>query len=202
MTETILPPKITDGTVSLSFGFIWDGVTYPASPSVTGAYFGYCTINDVDYEFANLSGFKSLSSSVVAQEICYGAIELQETLQFIYSMPYSGTNQNILTKLREMNAKLAFARLVDRYYTANSPNHSEAAALKRDWVNHQVGQLIDGVVRWDTPFGDAVGTARLPVFNRAAVSGGKPDPNSGDSSADPIFSLTAPGTRGRGSGHF
>jgi len=199
MTESVLPPKITDATVDLTFDFIWDGATYSS-----GSYFGYCSIADVQYEWASLTGFTTLTSSVIAQEICYAAIELQERLGTAYTMPYSGSHQGILTKMREMNAKLAFARVVNRYYTGNSTsaNHSEAAAEKMEWVNHQGEGILSGHIRWDAPFGDATGTARLPVFSKAAASSASPDPASGDSSANPIFSLTDPGTRRHGNNNL
>lgn len=192
MTETVLPPKITDVDVAMAFSFTWDGTPY-----ATGAYFGYCSIADVQFEFAALGGFTTLTDTNVATEICYAAIELQEALAMAYAMPYEGTHQGILLKLREMNAKLAYARLVNRYFTANSSsaNHSEAAAEKAGWVNHQVEGIVGGTIRWDAPFGDAQGTARLPVFSHAAAASVNPDPNSGDSSSEPLFNLTAPGTR-------
>jgi hypothetical protein len=199
MAETVLPPKITAAGVTLAFSFVWDSATYS-----TGAYFGYCTIADVEFEFANLGGFTTLTDTNVATEICYAAIELQEALSMAYSMPYQGTHQGILLKLREMNAKLAYARLVNRYFTAgsSSPNHSEAAAEKAGWVNHQVEGIVGGTIRWDAPFGDATGSARLPVFNHASATSIGPDPTSGDSSAEAIFSLTAPGTRQRNGTNF
>lgn len=173
-----LPPTISDASVTLTFG-------------TAGQYYGYCTIADVDYEFANLAGFTTMNSSVKAQAITYAGLELQESLDNLYVMPYTGADLGILTTLRLMNAKLAAAKLIERYFTgaAGSPNHSEAAMVLRGEVHERVVAIDSGIVRWSTPFGDATARAKLPVYNRATGLTITPNPQSGDTSATPIFTI-------------
>ena len=187
---TALPPTITDALVTLTYAGVVSGVS-------AGQYFGYCRCADVRYEFANISEFSDLtainttSQSIIAQEITAAAIELQEMLDPYYVMPYTGTNGPILMKLLAMNAKLAVANLVDHYFQGGEPNVSAYAAMRRAWVELQVVDLKDGVVRWDAPFGDATARAINTVYDPstgATILGSSPldpDPNNNT----PIFSL-------------
>src|SRR5258707_3244543 len=110
-----LPPTIADGSVTLTFG-------------AAGQYYGYCTIADVGFEFPDKTSFTTLSNSVIGQEIAYAAQELQEQLALKYQMPYVGADAGIQLRLRELNAKLATSNIIDRYFQADEPNLSPAAA--------------------------------------------------------------------------
>ncbi|MGZ3682201.1 MAG: hypothetical protein ACXVDI_26875, partial [Ktedonobacterales bacterium] len=122
MAGTALPPVIADATVTLSYAGTQAGI-------VAGQYYGYCTIADVRYELPNIASYPDLTAttgtppinmngnSLIAQEITHAALELQDTLDHFYQMPYTGTNAVILLTLREMNAKLACARIIDRYFS-------------------------------------------------------------------------------------
>lgn len=182
-----LPPLISDASVTLSFSFTWpdaSGTTYAQH-----AYYGYCTVADAQFEFANVKGMPTLTSSVIAQEICYSAQELQEALDYSYEMPYGGSDQNILAKLRELNAKAAAARIVNRYFTGSSPNKSTHGDELQAWVAEQLMAIETGLVRWDTPYGDALPRAALPVPNRRAIFSWSPSATSGTETAEPIFTM-------------
>ncbi|HLZ20723.1 MAG TPA: hypothetical protein VKQ30_01185 [Ktedonobacterales bacterium] len=187
-----LPPTITDATVTLTFG-------------AAGQYYGYCTIRDVDYEFANIANYKDLwpqpgagssvmanGNSIVAQEITNAGVEMQQMLARIYQMPYTGADGGILHTLRQINAKLATANLIDRYMQANEPDLSPAAAERRSWAELMLTDIVDGVIQWATPFGDAVPLAEKPIYPLAAGATVLPDPTSSDP-----FAATAVFTMGR-----
>lgn len=190
-----LPPLITDGTVTLSFSF-----TYGSTLYATGAYYGYCTIADVKYEDPNIGNRPTWTNSVIGQAIAYGAVELDELIHYAYVMPYGGSDHRILERLRELNAKLALANLYDRSLVGSEPESSPVAARLRTFVHQIVADLLSGAIRWDAPFGDATPQARVPVYDPSTVSSITPDPYADDSSADPIFSITVPGTKFRSNG--
>lgn len=190
-----LPPLITDASVTLSFSF-----TYGSTPYASGAYYGYATIADVKYEDPNVTAKPGMTNSVIAQEIAYAAVQLDELIHYVYVMPYAGSDHRILQRLRELNAKLAAANLWDRALQQAEPTLSPAAARLRQYVHEVVGDLVSGAIRWDTPFGDATAQARVPVYDLSTQASITPDPNAADDSANPIFVLTSPGTRFRSNG--
>jgi hypothetical protein len=173
-----LPPTITDGTVTLTFG-------------AAGQYYGYCTLADVTFEMPDHADFTTMDNSVVAQEITYAAQELQEQLALKYQMPYTGTDGGILLRLRELNAKLAVANIMDRYFQGSVPNQSEAAAAKRAWVELILKDILDGNIQWTgTDFGDATAMVEKPTYPLSAGATVLPDPNSGDPiTSEPLFTL-------------
>ncbi len=175
MAGTNPPPAISDANVTMTFG-----------PNHT--YYGYCAIADVKFELTNVGNMpKAADDSVVAQEITYAAIDLQSMLDRYYEMPYLGSNFNILSTLREMNAKLAAAKLMDRYMA--SVDH--AGTVAANYTAHVIGMIHDigrGITRWDDPFGDAVPRAMLPVYNSADEVSQAPDPVQGEQFA-PIFTI-------------
>lgn len=169
------PPTITDASVTLTWG--------PA-----GQYYGYATLADVGYEFANLETFTTLSSSVIAQEITYAANEMQKQLELYYVMPYAGADWSILATLRELNAKLAAARLVDRYFMASEPDLSPFAATLRNWVELKILDVVNGTEHWEYPFGDATAQAAQPVYDLSQGATVAPNPGSADpATALPTF---------------
>ena len=172
-----LPPTITDATVTLTFG-------------TAHQYYGYCTVADVEFEFVNKASFSTLTSSTVAQEITYAAQELQQMLVHFYQMPYAGTDAGVLLTLRQMNSWLAFANIVDRYFMGAEPDMSPAAKERRDLVESFVMDIVNGSMRWEYPFGDAVPQAMSPVYDLAAGASIFPNPNDIDpNNASPIFSI-------------
>lgn len=190
-----LAPLITDGTVTLSYSFTFGNTTY-----ATGAYYGYCTIADTKFEDPNISQRTTWTNSVIAQEIAYASVELDELVHYAYVMPYGGSDHRILQRLREMNAKLALANLYDRSLVSNEPDTSPVAARLRTFVHQIVADILSGAIRWDTPFGDATPQSMVPVYDPSVVTTVTPSPYAGDSSADPIFSVTDPGTKFRRNG--
>lgn len=174
------PPTITDASVTLTFG-------------TAGQYYGYCTIADVTFEFPNAASFSTLTNSAVAQEVTYAALELQQMLAQWYVMPYTGTNFNVVNTLREMNAKLAAARLIDRYFSGSEPNLSAAGAALRAFVEVLVVDIENGKLRFEDPWGDATPRAMLPVYDTAQGATIYPNPSIADStSATPIFTISRP----------
>lgn len=171
-----LPPTITDASVTLTFG-------------VAGVYYGYATIADVKFEFANSASFSKLDNSTVAQEITYAAQELQEVLATTYQMPYAGSDAGILLTLRNVNAKLAAANIAERYFAATVPNASQMAVELRDWAETMVASIQSGLVQWVAPYGDAVPTAEHPTTPKSALTQGSPNPGQDDSGRDPIFRI-------------
>lgn len=202
---TTLPPTITDATVTLSFAGVQSGV-------VTGQYFGYCTIADLKYQLPNIASYGTLTAanapstgvpmngnSLLAMEITYAALELQNMLDHHYQMPYAGSNGPILTTLREMNAKLAAARVIDRYFLGGEANASPSAAELRSWVELIVVDLKNGAIRWDAPFGDATPRGMLPVYQTSVGATISPSPYDADPlTANPVFSMGLSRYRGRG----
>lgn len=171
------PPTIADASVTLTFG-------------TAGQYYGYATIADVRFEFANVTAYTTLTSSTVAQEITYAANELQKQLEHFYVMPYTGSDWSILATLRELNAKLASARLVDRYFMGSEPDLSPFALELKAWVDVKVLDIVNGNEHWETPFGDAVAQAMQPVYNLALGATVSPSPNSADpATAQPTFRM-------------
>jgi hypothetical protein len=173
-----LPPTITDNTVTLTFG-------------AAGQYYGYCTLADVNFEMPTKGSFTTLSNSIIAQEITYAAQELQEQLALKYQMPYVGTDGGILLRLRELNAKLAVANIMDRYFHGSVPNQSEAAAAFRAWVELMLTDVLKGNIQWSgAGFGDAVAMSEKPVYPLSAGATVLPDPNSGDDiTSTPLFTM-------------
>ena len=173
-----LPPTITDGSVTLTFGS-------------SGQYYGYCTLADVNFEFPDKSSFTTLTNSVIGQEITYAAQELQEQLTLKYAMPYTGSDGGILLRLREMNAKLCAANIIDRYFQADEPNVSPASAERRSWVELVLTDILNGNIIWTgTGFGDAVAVAETPVYPLAVGATNLPNPLTGDeNAAAPMFTL-------------
>jgi hypothetical protein len=172
-----LPPTITDASVTLTFG-------------AAGVYYGYCTIADVDYEFPNKASFATLTNSVVAQAITYAGQELQQLIEHFYQMPYVGSDGGILLTLRQMNAWLATANLIDRYFQGNEPDLSPAGKERRSWAELKVEDLVNGSEQWGPPFGDAVPMVMKPVYDLS--TGATISPNPGDlnpNNASPIFSI-------------
>lgn len=191
---TGLPPEIANVGVTLTFSFTNNSGTVRSS----GYYYGYCTIADVQFEFANLRGFTTLTDSVIAQEICYTSLRMQEVLDRVYVMPYEGSVQVILQKLRELNAKLAASEIIERYYTGSSPNASEHAMRLLTEVTDTLAAIEAGLIRWDDPSGDATSRASLPVGSRDQMMTGNPDPYSGESTATPVFTMDQLRFRGGG----
>lgn len=171
-----LPPTINDATVTLTFG-------------TAGVYYGYCEIADVMFEFTNADAFTTLTASVVAQEITYAAQEIQDQLDHVYEMPYTGSNEGILLTLRDVNVKLATANIIDRYFQGSVPNDSSSAASRRSWAELILHDIIHGAIHWEYPFGDAVPRGQLPVYQQSSGASITPNPSAGDASAKPIFSM-------------
>lgn len=173
-----LPPTITDGNVTMTFG-------------TAHQYYGYCTIVDVTFEFPNAANFNTLTPSVVAQEITYAAQELQSILDAWYQMPYTGSNGPILLQLREMNAKLATANIIDRYFQGAEPDLSPAAAERRGWVESLLLDLKNGQIHWALPQGDAVARGMKVQYQVSAGAQIYPGPTASDPFAQqPFFSMT------------
>lgn len=191
-----LPPLIVDNSVTLTYSFTYGTTTY-----ASGAYYGYCTIADVKYEDPSVAVKSGMTNNVIAQEIAYAAVQLDEFIHYVYVMPYAGNDHRILQRLRELNAKLAAANLWDRFLNQAEPTAGSPASVRlRQYVHEVVGDIVSGAIRWDAPFGDATPQARTPVYDVSTQVSVTPDPNAGDDSADPIFTLMSPGTRFRSNG--
>src|SRR5689334_23108696 len=138
MVYANLPPSITDAAVCI--GFSADGAVS------TGVYYGYCTVADVTYEFPTAAQMVNLTATPpaihpIGREITLAAFELHKLLEHLYVMPYTGTDAGILATLRDLNAKLATARLIERFYQGSEPNLSPEAALRHQWVAGKVSDL-------------------------------------------------------------
>ncbi len=168
-----LPPTITDGTVTLTWG-------------TAGQYYGYCTIADVAFEFANATNYTTMDASVKGQEITNAAMELQNMLDHVYQMPYAGSDAGVLLTLRDINAKLACANIIDRYMQGSVPNLSAHAVARRSWAELILKDLLDGAIHWEPPFADAVARAQLPVYNESTLAQISPTPD-GTVDTEPIF---------------
>lgn len=185
-----LPPQITDTTNYSNGGEIQ--LTWAPA----GTYYGYCTVADVQYEFPNATLFSKLTMSAIAQEISYAAEEIQEQLALIYQMPYTGTDGGILLRLRQLNAKLATANLLDRYVQDSDEEGSSSAAAVRSWAELVLKDILDGVIQWAPPFGDAVPMSERPTYPLSSGATVAPNPNptaaqqlNDPLSANPIFTL-------------
>lgn len=166
---TAAPPTIADAAVTLTFG----------APNI---YYGYCARADVEFEFVNKANLTTLTPSAVAQEITYAAIELHQLLDPYYVMPYAGADFSVLHTLRELNAKLAAIRLMNRYFLALD-GVSAAAAGYETYVQGRLRDLTQGHERWDPPFGDAVPQPNLPIYARSAQVAGQPSAALGEDGA-------------------
>lgn len=175
---TALAPTITDGSVTLSFG-------------AAGQYYGYCTIADVNYEFPDKDSYTTLTNSAIGQAITYtSSVELQPALERLYQMPYTGTDATFLLILREINAKLATADLIDRYFQGAEPDLSVAATRLRQFAELLVVDIQNGKMRFDPPFGDAVVMGELPTYPLSSGATVLPSPNSSDPfAATPRFTM-------------
>lgn len=174
---SLSPPVIPDAAVTLTYG--------PA-----GQYYGYCTRADVTYEFTNFAAYSTMSASVVAQEISYAAVELQKMLEHYYVMPYVGADFDIQTTLRNMNAKLAAANLMDRFFAGAEPNNAPSAAELRSFVELLVVDIAEGTMQWAYPFGDAVAQAMAPTYDLSTGATVYPNPNTlNPNDANPVFAM-------------
>lgn len=174
-----LPPTLTDASVTLTFG-------------TAGQYYGYCTVADVKFEFPNATNFNTLTNSIVAQEITYAAQEMQGVIDAWYQMPYTGSNGAILLQLRDMNAKLATANIIDRYFQGAEPDLSPAAAERRGWVESLLLDLKHGNIHWALPQGDAIARGMKPVYQTSQGAQVFPGPTASDPAAQyPFFGMTA-----------
>lgn len=182
---TALAPTITDASVTLTWG-------------TAGQYYGYCAIADVTYEFPNNANYVTLTNSAIAQEITNASQQMHELLGHVYQMPYAGSDAGILLTLRDINAKLATALLIERYYQNAEPNLSPAGAERRTAAMLRISDVTMGITRWDAPFGDAVVLAQTPIYNQAAGATITPNAGALDGSGTPIFSMGR--TRFRGGG--
>lgn len=172
-----LPPTIADASVTLSFG-------------AAGVYYGYCTITDVQFEFPDRSSFTTLTNSIVGQEITYAAQEVQEQLALVYQMPYAGTDGGILLRLRDLNAKLATANLIARYFQGSEPNLSPAGDARRQWAEMVLKDILDGVIQWSGQFGDALAQSEKVLYPLSAGATVMPSPDSVDPfAATPVFTM-------------
>jgi hypothetical protein len=183
-----LPPQIIDNTnytgVPVSGGIL--KLTWAAS----GIYYGYATIADVAYEFPNSDSLSLLTSSAVAQEIAAAAQELQNHLARIYQMPYAGTDGGILHTLRQVNAKLTTANLIERFFQGSEPNLSPAGAERRAWAELILTDIANGVIQWSSPFADAVAMGEKPLYPLSSGASILPDPNTFDpNDAVPFFTM-------------
>lgn len=175
---TALAPTIVDATVTLSFG-------------AAGQYYGYCTLADVNFEFPDKDSMTTLTNSNIGQAITYtSSVELQPALERYYQMPYTGTDATFLLVLREINAKLAAADLIDRYFQGAEPDMSEGATRLRQFAELLVVDIQNGKMRFGPPFGDAVPLGEEPMYPLAAGATVLPSPTSSDPfQATPRFTM-------------
>lgn len=172
-----LPPTISDGTVTLTFG-------------AAGVYYGYATIADTKFEFTNATAFTTLSNSVIAQEITYAAIEFQNLLSRLYTMPYAGADQGILLTFRMINAKLATAMLIERYFQGNEPDLNPYAKERRDYAESLIEDIINGIHVLSPPIGDAQSLGENVAYPRASLATITPNPYFSDPNENsPIFTI-------------
>lgn len=177
---TALPPTITDASVTLTWG-------------AAGQYYGYCTRADVQFEFPDFTSYTTLTASNVGQVISYAAQELQDQLNLKITMPYVGADASILHTLRSINAKLATAELIDRFFQGAEPNLSPAGELRRTWAESIISDVLNGVIQWTGIFGDAVARAEVPLYPLSAGATIQPSPTDPDpATANPTFTMTRP----------
>lgn len=173
-----LPPTIADASVTLTWG-------------AAGQYYGYCTVADVKYEFPTAAGMTQLTNSTIAQEISAAGQELQDQLNLVYSMPYTGADTGITQTLRQINAKLAVANLLDRQFQGSENALSAVAAEHRSWAELIILDLVHGVIQWGPPFGDATPRAEQPLYPTAAGATVMPSPSDSDPyTAAPVFTMS------------
>lgn len=168
-----LPPAIT-----------LNGVTLTYSWAAANTYYGYCTVADVRFEFTNQTQYTTLTDSVIAQEITIAADELQKMLDTVYQMPYTGSDNGIKLTLGEINAKLAAANIMERYFQGAAPNASSWAAERRSYAELRILSVLKGEEQWAAPFGDAVPRSDKAIYPKSAVIVGYPD-----NATSPIFTL-------------
>jgi hypothetical protein len=184
-----LPPLITDGTI----------VTKPYSwvPS-TGIYYGYCTWDDVNNEFLD-SGNMPVSANnplFLVQVIIDTAIEMQNALEEVYVMPYTGTNLAIVATLNEINRKMAAAACYERVFGANEPDASVLGEALRAHAESRLLGIINGEEQWGAPFGDALPQGEKVIYPHSSIAQIYPNPNAADPYAQqPIFSMGRLGYR-------
>ena len=174
---TALAPTIVDNSVTLTWG-------------PNHQYYGYCTVADVSYEFPHSANYINLTNSVIGQEITNASEQMHELLVHAYVMPYAGADGGILLTLRDINAKLAVALLIERYFQAAEPDVSPAGDLRRVAAMQRINEVLNGSIRWDLPFGDAVSNAMKPVYDVSAAATITPSPNALDGSGTPIFTIS------------
>jgi hypothetical protein len=173
-----LPPTILDGSVTLTWG-------------AAGQYYGYCSVADVTYEFPQAATQTMLTPSTVAQEISAAGQEMQDQLNLAYVMPYVGADSGILQTLRQINAKLATANLLDRQFQGSENALSATAAEHRSWAELIIMDVLHGVIQWGAPFGDAVARAEQPLYPSAAGATVMPSPNDSDPyTATAVFTMS------------
>lgn len=164
MTTTNLPPTITDATVTAAQSWV-------VAALGSGKYCGYCTIADVQQEFLDQNQMpSSTGSNVIARQIVNAALEIQSVLNPIFTMPYAGSDAQILGRLSEMNTKLAASLVYGLQFGAAEPNASTIATDLRSYVFQQLTSLVHGEERWETSFGDATPRADQPAYSKSSLA--------------------------------
>lgn len=176
-----LPPLIADNNVTIK-PFSW----VPAIHQ----YYGYCTILDVQQEFLDVGNMPTSANSpnFLAQCITDTAIELQNALELVYVMPYTGTNLGITGTLNKINRKLAAAMAIERVFGANQPDATTWGQEQRDYAESCIVGIIDGEEQWSAPFGDAVSQPERAAYPRSALSVYSPSMSDQDGGV-PIFRI-------------
>lgn len=182
-----MPPTITETGVTLT----WNPANPTSGTPAANTYYGYCNVAQVKYLFTpNLTAMATnLTDSVIAESITEAAIELQKQLEHFYVMPYAGSDSVILSTLMELNRKLAFANIYQRYFFSSAPDESPAAEAARQWYDLKITDIVNGAEQWVTPFGDAVAQAMAPVYDLSRGASVIPNPALDPLSATPIFSI-------------
>lgn len=177
-----LPPLINDTNVT-SKPYSW----VPGNHQ----YYGYCTISDVQNEFLDLGNMpiSANNSNFLAQVIIDTAIEMQNSLEEAYVMPYTGTNLAITATLNEINRKLAAAACYERTFGANEPDASTIGIDLRAYAESRLLGIINGEEQWSTPFGDAVAQPEHAVYPRSSLALYSPGPSDWHGH-EPIFSIS------------
>lgn len=178
-----LPPSIADNTVSLPQLAGWP----PAN-----TYYGYCSIAQVKQEWPSgfLAEMTTLDATSIAQGITYTANEMQDALARYYTMPYVGTDNGVKLTLQQINALLAVAYLIERYFQGGESNVSAAGAERRAMAEAILLDIQSGRIMWGSPFNDAVVQSEKPIYPLSAGATILPDPNSTDPmQANPVFTM-------------
>jgi hypothetical protein len=113
---------------------------------------------------------------VVAQEITYGAQEIQNVLSRLYTMPYTGSDTGILLTFRLLNARLACAMLIERYFQGSEPDLNPYGQERRDWVEAILLDIVNGMLVLSSPLGDANPLAEKPIYPTSAAATITPNP--------------------------